>query len=90
MNPYRVLQISKEAGPAEILQAVTRALQKKEFTAREIVGAQKELMNPRTRKAAEFIYLLDIEPWIRENESSDKFEDISDLPLLSIFDKFIA
>jgi len=46
-------------------------------------------MDQCTREVAEFIYLLDIQPWIGEDESLDKVEDISGLPLLSIFDKVI-
>ena len=63
MNPFRVLKIPKEATQQEIMQAVPLALQRKEFTAREIADAQKELMNPRSRKVAEFVYFLDSQRW---------------------------
>lgn len=93
MNPYRVLKIPKEATQQEIIQAVPPALQRKEFTAREIADAQKELMNPRSRKVAEFIYFLDSQRWSAqgaklEGELSGDQMRIGDLPLLHCFDKF--
>lgn len=97
MNPYRVLQISPQAGQAEILQAVTRSLQRKEFTAREIMDAQKELMNPQTRKIAEFLYLFHYQPeqGLKNLTSPEHQEtnypaesNISEMPLIHAFDKF--
>ncbi|MEW5801344.1 MAG: hypothetical protein AB1847_04485 [bacterium] len=96
MNPYRVLKIPKDATRQEIMQAVPLALQRKEFTAREIADAQKELMNPCTRKIAEFVYFLDSQTWTQEIQSEVKRSQdeiqgetsIQDLPLLHCFDKF--
>lgn len=99
MNPYRILKIPKEATQQEIMQAVPLALQRKEFTAREIADAQKELMNPRSRKVAEFIYFLDSRRWLAQGTKlaqgvkdegglSGEQMSISDLPLLHCFDKF--
>jgi hypothetical protein len=93
MNPFRVLKIPHEATQQEIMQAVPLALQRKEFTTREIADAQKELMNPRSRKVAEFIYLLDSKRWAAQDitlevELSEDQISIDDLPLLHSFDKF--
>ena len=88
MNPYKVLHISSQAPEKEVMQAVPIALKRKEFTAREIVDAQKELMNPQTRIVAEFIYLLGSQQWANDIKIADNQDDISDLPLLDIFDKF--
>ena len=101
MNPFRVLKIPKEATQQEIMRAVPLALQRKEFTAREVADAQKELMNPRTRKVAEFVFLLDSQRWsgqgcTLEVKSEDELEGglsedqmgIRNLPLLHSFDKF--
>jgi len=93
MNPFRVLKVSREATQQEIIQAVPLALQRKEYTAREIADAQKELMNPRSRRVAEFIYFLDNQRWSTQGAKLEgkllkERMTISDLPLLHSFDKF--
>lgn len=55
MNPYKILQIPKDATQNEIILSVTRALKRKEYSAREIAHAQKILMYPRSRKTTDFI-----------------------------------
>ncbi len=91
MSPFRILKVHRDVSSKEILLAVTRALQERKFSAREIVQAQKELMDPTTRKAAEFIYFLDIQKWVKEaiiiNDPKSHHDLPShDLPLLTTFD----
>ena len=91
MSPFRILKVHRDVSSKEILLAVTRALQERKFSAREIVQAQKELMDPTTRKAAEFIYFLDIQKWVKEQDRTKDLEShhslpSHDLPLLTIFD----
>ncbi|MEW6381392.1 MAG: hypothetical protein AB1611_17565 [bacterium] len=88
MNPYRILQITPDATQQEIIRAVTLALQRKDHTTRQIADAQKELMNPRTRRVAAFIYLLDSQRWAQEVKLPEKHLSIDDLELLHSFDRF--
>lgn len=89
MNPYKILQISKDATQNEIVLSVTRALKRKEYTAREIADAQKILMDPRSRKTAEFIYSLDEHLWLKKIKlPKDANSSPQELKILHCFDKF--
>ena len=82
MNPFRLLRISPEASPREIVQAAALALREQRHSARDIAEARKELMNPATRRLLNFISTVDLEPLMsdiqkgsdeksRKNESPD-------------------
>ncbi|MCH8903987.1 MAG: hypothetical protein IIA45_08755 [Bacteroidetes bacterium] len=59
-NPYHILKVSQNATNIEIAQAFVM-LQKeniktKEYTAQEIMTAQKQLLNPAKRLVADYLY----------------------------------
>ncbi|MFH0926082.1 MAG: hypothetical protein V1872_10735 [bacterium] len=83
-NPYKILYVSSDASNEEIIQAVSYALQRRAFSAREIADAQKELMNPNTRKVADFVYFLGAQQWNKDIELPKDMMDVSELPLLHI------
>jgi proline racemase len=68
-NPYTVLGISQNATKVEIVKAQVKALRLKNFDAKEVVAAQKELHNPARRLAVDFTY-----PVVEEWKSIDKIE----------------
>lgn len=86
MNPFRILELPGGSSSQEILLAVTRALQKKAYSVREIAEAQKELMNPRSRQVAEFLYFISLESFTEDMNTEEEFEPSFAVPLLSIFD----
>lgn len=89
MNPYKVLRITKDAAQHEIVLAVTRALKRKEYSAREIADAQKILMDPRNRKTAEFIYFLEGHLWFKKIKLPNDADNPEEgLQILHCFDKF--
>ena len=62
MNPYRILDIDRQASKREIVQAAARAMRERRFSAREVAVAQKELLNPITRAAHGFLQFIDVKP----------------------------
>lgn len=88
LNPFLVLAVRPEATQQEILLAVVQALRKRKYSAKEIADAQKELMDPHLRKAAEFIYVMDFPPGSLELQAWTFPEvDSDELDALSCFDK---
>ncbi|MCI5124016.1 MAG: hypothetical protein D3925_05960 [Candidatus Electrothrix sp. AR5] len=102
MNPYRLLNITSEATPREIVQASALALRENKHSARDIAEARKQLMNPATRFILDFIHTVDLEPLLNdvrkglgeleesgESEESEKVDlvEIVDLERLNIVDK---
>ncbi|CAK8720150.1 hypothetical protein KKHLCK_09335 [Candidatus Electrothrix laxa] len=87
MNPYRLLNISPEATPREIVQASALALRENKHSARDIAEARKQLMNPATRRLLDFIHTVDVEPLLSDaGEGLASFEQIS-FERVDIFDK---
>ncbi|CAK8725348.1 hypothetical protein GMJAKD_16240 [Candidatus Electrothrix aarhusensis] len=99
MNPYRLLSITPEATPREIVQASVLALRENKHSARDIAEARKQLMNPATKFILDFIHTVDLEPLLddirkgldeleerREVEMLERVEMV-DLERLDIFDK---
>lgn len=88
LNPFKVLAVRPAATQQEIVLAVVHALRKREYSAKEIADAQKELMNPQLRKAAEFVYTMNLPPGTMEFSARDlAAEDADELAALSCFDK---
>ena len=55
-NPYTVLNIAQGASNKEILQAVAHAMRLRKYSTREIAEAQRVLMKPASRLAADFTF----------------------------------
>ena len=66
MNPYKLLNITPETTPQDIVRASILALQERKHAARDIAEARKQLMNPATKLILDFVYSVDSEPFIRE------------------------
>ncbi len=93
MNPYKVLNITPEATPREIIQAAALALRDKEYSAREIAEARKRLMNPADRLVLDFVYSVDLEPLIKNTNKVEtvrkeikEADELAQLQRLNIFD----
>ncbi len=102
MNPYRLLSITPEAIPREIVQASVLALRENKHSARDIAEARKQLMNPATKFILDFIHTVDLAPLLDDvrkglDELEEKREseivkmvdlvEMVDLEELDIFDK---
>jgi len=59
VNPYRVLKIDREASKREIISAAALAMRERKFTGREIAEAQRELLDPVSRAAHDFMQFID-------------------------------
>lgn len=68
MNPYKILDVEKEATKQNIMRAVTVAMRKREHSSRDIALAQKKLMDNISRGAEEFICFIDVKPFLEQLE----------------------
>jgi hypothetical protein len=99
MNPYRLLNITPEATPREIVQASALALRENKHSARDIAEARKQLMNPATKFILDFIHTVDFEPLLddvrkglgksEEGKEGEESEFVH-LKRLDIFDKQVC
>ena len=55
-NPYTILGVNQDADKAEIMKAKMFAMKKKEFPLQEIAVAEKQLLDPAKRLAADFMF----------------------------------
>ncbi len=55
-NPYKILGVSQEADRKEIAKAFPIAIKERKFSPQEINLAQRQLLSPATRLAADFLY----------------------------------
>lgn len=55
-NPYKILNIHRNANREEIVKAKLEALRKKEYTPSEIQQAHRQLLNPVKRLVADFTF----------------------------------
>ena len=62
MNPYKILNIDDCTSKREIIQAAARAMRERKFSGREVAVAQKELLNPITKAAHDFLQFIDVKP----------------------------
>lgn len=69
IDPFTLLSVDKTATKQEILSRVADVLRERHHDAKLIAKAQKELFNPVSRTAAEFIHVIDISECIADFES---------------------
>ena len=55
-NPYTILGVSQDANKAEIKKAKMFAMKKKEFPLQVIAVAERQLLDPAKRLAADFMF----------------------------------
>jgi hypothetical protein len=60
MDPYKILDVSADAGGREILQAAAKAMKERKYSAKEIAIAQKTLLNP-VKKVEELFKNIDFD-----------------------------
>ena len=88
MNPYKILNINSNVTKADIILAVTTAMRERKYSADKIARAQKELLNPISKAAHDFIQFLDIEPFLKAVDlTPPKLTPSGDIERLSIFDE---
>lgn len=87
MNPYKILNIDGGAEKRDVVQAAALALRQRHYNAREVAMAQRELLDPVSSAAHQFLQVVDLKPFIKtvtlEHPESPR---LSDLKRLSIFD----
>ena len=87
-NPFKILAVTPNASKAEIVKHAAQAMQKGEYDLKTIAEAQKELLNPVTRAAAEFIHVLELEDqFLSPTLDQTKQTTCLELELLSCFDE---
>ncbi|QTA89231.1 hypothetical protein [Desulfonema magnum] len=90
MNPYNILKLDQTASKADIIRATAQAMRERTYSGREIAEAQKELMDPVSKAAHEFICFIDVKPFLEicrsqiSTENSDSSVNSSDLKYLHI------
>ena len=88
MNPYKILDIDRFSDRKAIMQAAALALRERKFSAREVAMAQKELLDPVSRAAHNFLQFIDLRPLRKPAPPHGcGTPDISSLKRLSIFDE---
>lgn len=89
MNPYKILNIDYHADKREIIEAAALAMREKKFSVQEVAIAQKEIMNPITGAAHDFLQFIDVKPM--QNQCAlikqKKKKRVFDLNRLSNFDE---
>jgi len=62
VNPYKILNIDHRASKREIISAAALAMRERKYSGREIAEAQKELLDPISKAAHDFIQFIDTLP----------------------------
>lgn len=86
MNPFKVLNLGQDADAQAIMQAATLALREKRYSAHEIAEARRQLMEPTARPLLTFLYVVDLEPLLRQAGRAATLLNADDLKRLEIFD----
>ncbi len=88
MNPYKILNINSNVTKADIILSVTAAMRERKYPAAAIARAQKELLNPISKAAHDFIQFLDIEPFLTAIDlTPPKLTQSDAIERLSLFDE---
>ncbi|MFH1259567.1 MAG: hypothetical protein ABII74_07150 [Elusimicrobiota bacterium] len=61
MNPFKLLNVAESASPAEIIQAMAKAMQERKYPIQDIAQAQKGLIDPIANKGYRFINFINIQ-----------------------------
>ncbi len=86
-NPFEILKVSKNTSKAEIIKHVAVAMREGAYDLKTIAEAQKELLNPVTRAAAEFVHVLELDDQLLAfAQEPDEQAASLELELLSCFD----
>ena len=87
MNPYKILNIDAGAEKRDVVQAAALALRQRRYSAREVAMAQRELLDPVSNVAHQFVQVVDLKPFLkRVTCERPEAPRRSELKRLSIFD----
>jgi hypothetical protein len=59
-NPYEVLKVSQNTAKSDIIRAKMSAMKERQYTLQEIQIAEKQLLDPAKRLAADFLFPVKI------------------------------
>jgi hypothetical protein len=94
MNPYKILDVSADAAPKKIIQAMARAMREKRYPGRKLAQAQKMLLDPISGAALRFLHCLDLSAIRQSLKPFDTHkangEQHPDLTRLTIFDEDVC
>ena len=87
MNPYKILNIGADAEKREIIQAAALALRQRHSSAREVAIAQREILDPVSNAAHQFLQFVDLKPFMKSVRlERPESPELSDLKRLPVFD----
>ncbi|RLB92454.1 MAG: hypothetical protein DRH26_06215 [Deltaproteobacteria bacterium] len=97
MNPFKILNIKRDASNKEIICAAAIAMRDRQYSAKEIAQAQKMLLDPVSRACHEFLHFIDLadtkKNLIQKITEKSKYlcrletSDFNQLKYLTIFEK---
>jgi len=88
MNPYKILNINKHSTKRDIIQAAALAMRERKYDVREVAAAQKELIDPISGVAHEFLQFIDLKPLQDQMDlTRSETQTLSSLEYLSCFEK---
>ena len=88
MNPYKILNIDAGAEKRDVVQAAALALRQRRYSAREVAMAQRELLDPVSNAAHQFVQLVDLKPFLKGvTYERPEAPRLAELKRLSIFDE---
>ena len=87
MNPYKILNIDYRATRREIIHAAAMAMREKKFSGQEVAQAQKELLDPISKAAHDFIHFIDVKSLQEQLILIRPEVAVSDLVRLHLFDE---
>lgn len=68
-NPFKILGVGREVETPEILMRTAKCLKERPHEIKKIGEAQKSLLDPKKRAAAEFLCFIDLPGELREVQS---------------------
>ncbi len=88
MNLYKILDIDAGIEKRDIVRAAALALRKRQYSAREIAMAQRDLLDPISGAAHQYLQFMDLKPFMKTvTFERPEAPQLSDLKRLSIFDE---
>ena len=97
MNPFKILNITKDITKKEVIQAAGQAMRSRQHSAQTIALAQKMLLDPDSKECQQFLYCVNLEDLkaklireiniIYEKHDQKSVSDKISLNCLTMFDK---
>lgn len=88
MNPYKILDINKHSTKRDIIQAAALAMRARKYDVRGVAAAQRELIDPISGAAQEFLQFIDLKSLQdRLDLTRSEVQTVSSLKYLSCFER---